>query len=210
MQSPGGTRARPKTERADGHPRDGAILVATDRAASQRLGRDADELPDRRLQRDALHAPALFLSNVLGAQTGVIGLIERVAETTASLPKIASGAIFGPDRAAEVACGRRRRDISTASKPLLLAAGSWGWVFWSRFGDRTGKGLRTAASDALVADSIDVARRGLAFGIHRAGNTGGSSTSQSLCLDGKLPEISLLDLGPFARYTPDLEARRAA
>ena len=127
---------------------------------------------------------------MLGAQTGVIGLIERVAEPTASLLKIASGAIL--DR-----IGRRKwlsvggDALSTASKPLLLAAGSWCWVFWSRFGDRTGKGLRTAASDALVADSIDVAQRGLAFGIPRAGDTGGSSTSHSLRLDGKLPEISL-------------------
>src|SRR4051812_2148797 len=94
----------------------------------------------------------LFLSDVLGARTGVIGLIEGVAETTASLLKLVSGWLS--DR-----LGRRKwlavggYALSTAVKPWLLLATSWAWVLGIRFGDRVGKGLRTAPRDALVADS---------------------------------------------------------
>ena len=115
----------------------------------------------------------LYLSNVLGARTNVIGLIEGVAETTSSLLKLGSGWLS--DRL------RRRKwlavagyGISTAVKPLLLLANSWVWVLAIRFGDRVGKGVRTAPRDALVADSTDPSQRGLAFGIHRAGDTAGA------------------------------------
>lgn len=115
----------------------------------------------------------LFLSDVLGARTAAIGLVEGVAETTASLLKVVSGWVS--DR-----IGRRKGlavagyALSTAAKPLLLAARSWGWVLAVRFGDRLGKGLRTAPRDALVADSTPPGDRGLAFGIHRAGDTAGA------------------------------------
>jgi MFS family permease len=115
----------------------------------------------------------LYLSNVLGARTSVIGLIEGVAETTASLLKLVSGWLS--DR-----LGRRKAlavagyAISTAVKPLLLLANSWAWVLAVRFGDRVGKGVRTAPRDALVADSTPADVRGLAFGIHRAGDTAGA------------------------------------
>jgi MFS family permease len=115
----------------------------------------------------------LFLSDVLGAGTGIIGLIEGVAETTASLLKVASGWLS--DR-----LGKRKwlavagYALSTVSKPLLLLANSWAWVLGSRFGDRVGKGIRTAPRDALVADSTDPSQRGLAFGVHRAGDTAGA------------------------------------
>lgn len=114
-----------------------------------------------------------FLSEVLGARTNVIGLIEGVAESTASLLKAWSGWLS--DR-----LGRRKSLavagylISTVSKPFLLAASSWPAVLGVRFADRVGKGLRTAPRDALVADGVDPARRGLAFGIHRAGDTAGA------------------------------------
>ena len=115
----------------------------------------------------------LFLSDVLGARTGVIGLIEGVAEATASLLKMVSGWLS--DR-----LGRRKwlavsgYAVSAASKPILLLARSWGWVLGARFGDRVGKGLRTAPRDALLADSTHESQRGLAFGIHRAGDTAGA------------------------------------
>jgi MFS family permease len=115
----------------------------------------------------------LYLSNVLGARTNVIGLIEGVAETTASLLKLVSGWLS--DR-----LGRRKRlavagyAISTAVKPFLLLVNSWVGVLAIRFGDRVGKGIRTAPRDALIADSTDPAQRGLAFGIHRAGDTAGA------------------------------------
>ncbi len=116
----------------------------------------------------------LFLANVLGVRTGVIGLIEGVAETTASLLKVFSGWLS--DR-----LGQRKwltvtgYALSTLAKPLLYFATSWGWVLGVRFADRVGKGVRTAPRDALVADSIDPRHRGLAFGLHRAGDTAGAT-----------------------------------
>ena len=115
----------------------------------------------------------LFLANVLGVRTAVIGLIDGVAETTASLLKIYSGALsdkFGKRKWLTVA----GYSLSTIAKPFLYIANSWGWVLGVRFSDRVGKGIRTAPRDALVADSIEPKQRGLAFGFHRAGDTLGA------------------------------------
>jgi MFS family permease len=115
----------------------------------------------------------LFLANVLGVGTAVIGLIDGIAETTASLMKVYAGALS--DR-----LGQRKwlavagYALSTISKPFLYFANAWGWVLGVRFADRMGKGIRTAPRDALVADSIDEKQRGLAFGLHRAGDTAGA------------------------------------
>jgi MFS family permease len=114
-----------------------------------------------------------FLANVLGVRTGVIGLIDGLAETTASLTKIFSGA--WSDK-----LGQRKwltvagYAISTIAKPFLFFASTWGWVMGVRFADRIGKGVRTAPRDALIADSIQKEQRGLAFGLHRAGDTLGA------------------------------------
>ncbi len=115
----------------------------------------------------------LFLANVLGAGTAIIGLIDGIAETTASLLKIYSGAL------SDKLGGRKWLAVggyalSTVAKPFLYFANAWGWVLGVRFADRAGKGIRTAPRDALVADSIDPGQRGLAFGIHRAGDTAGA------------------------------------
>jgi MFS family permease len=115
----------------------------------------------------------LFLANVLGAGTAVIGLIEGVAETTASLLKVFSG--WFSDR-----LGQRKwltvagYGLSTVAKPFLYIATSWSWVLGVRFADRAGKGIRTAPRDALIADSIDESQRGLSFGLHRAMDTAGA------------------------------------
>ncbi len=121
----------------------------------------------------------LFLANVLGAGTAVIGLIDGIAETTASLMKIYSGALS--DRLG----GRKWLAVggyalSTIAKPFLYLANAWGWVLGVRFADRAGKGIRTAPRDALVADSINEHQRGLAFGIHRAGDTAGAFVGRGL------------------------------
>jgi len=114
-----------------------------------------------------------FLANVLGVRTAVIGLIEGVAETTASLLKIFFGALS--DR-----LGRRKPltvvgyALSAFSKPLLYFASAWGWVLGVRLADRVGKGIRTAPRDALIADSVEGDQRGLSFGLHRAGDTLGA------------------------------------
>jgi MFS family permease len=115
----------------------------------------------------------LFLANVLGVGTAVIGLIDGVAETTASLMKFYAGAVS--DRLGQrkwLAVGGYA--LSAVAKPFLYFANAWGWVLGVRFADRLGKGIRTAPRDALVADSIDEKRRGLAFGVHRAGDTAGA------------------------------------
>jgi len=123
----------------------------------------------------------LFLANVLGASTSAIGLIEGVAETTASLLKMVSGWLS--DR-----LGRRKElavlgyALSACAKPFLYVAATWGAVLGVRFADRVGKGLRTAPRDALVADSTDPRRRGLAFGLHRAGDTGGAVLGIALAI----------------------------
>ncbi|MEW6716112.1 MAG: MFS transporter [Chloroflexota bacterium] len=115
----------------------------------------------------------LFLFNVLGVRTSIIGLIEGLAETTSSLVKIYSGAIS--DRI------RKRKllavlgyGLSTLAKPFLYFATSWTWVLGVRFIDRVGKGVRTAPRDALLAGSTDVKHRGFTFGLHRAADTGGA------------------------------------
>lgn len=115
----------------------------------------------------------LFLFDVLGAKTSAIGVIEGVAETTASLLKVFSGWLS--DR-----MGSRKGlavlgyAISTVAKPFLYLASSWPWVLGVRVADRIGKGVRTAPRDALVADSVAEKQRGRAFGIHRAGDTAGA------------------------------------
>ena len=64
--------------------------------------------------------------------------------------------------------------ISALSKPFFFFANAWTTVAAVRWADRVGKGIRTAPRDALVADSIDESQRGLAFGFHRAADTGGA------------------------------------
>ncbi len=115
----------------------------------------------------------LFLSNVLGVKTNIIGLIEGVAEATASLLKVFSGWLSDKLRARKwlAVAGYA---FSAFSKPFFYFANSWGAVAGVRWADRVGKGIRTAPRDALVADSIDDRHRGLAFGLHRAADTGGA------------------------------------
>ena len=115
----------------------------------------------------------LFLANVLLAPVAVIGLIEGVAESTASILKLISGAVS--DR-----IGRRRLLVgigygtSTAAKLLYLVATAWPVVLIGRVGDRFGKGIRTSPRDALIADSTAPEFRGVAFGLHRAMDTTGA------------------------------------
>jgi len=121
----------------------------------------------------------LFLANVLGVGTAVIGLIDGIAETTASLLKLYSGALsdkLGSRKWLTVA----GYGLSTIAKPFLYFANAWGWVLGVRFADRIGKGIRTSPRDALLAGSIDEKQRGLAFGLHRAGDTAGAFTGLAI------------------------------
>jgi len=115
----------------------------------------------------------LFLFNVLGVQTAIIGTIEGIAEATASILKVFSGWLSDKLRGRKwIAVGGYA--ISALSKPFFYIANSWGLVAGVRWADRLGKGVRTAPRDALVADSIQPEQRGLAFGFHRAADTGGA------------------------------------
>jgi MFS family permease len=121
----------------------------------------------------------LFLVNVLGVRTAVVGLIEGVAETTASLVKLGSGALsdYLEKRKTLTVIGY---GLSALAKPLLFFANTWGWVFGVRFTDRFGKGIRSSPRDALLADSTPEDRRGLAFGLHRAADTAGAFTGLAI------------------------------
>jgi len=120
-----------------------------------------------------LNVLPLYLSNVLGAGTNVIGLIEGIAEATASLLKVFSGWLSDRLRARKwlAVAGY---GISALVKPFFYFANAWTLVLVVRWADRVGKGIRTAPRDALVADSIPESQRGLAFGFHRAADTGGA------------------------------------
>jgi MFS family permease len=115
----------------------------------------------------------LFLANVLGVQTSIIGLIEGVAEATASILKLFSGwlsdKLGGRKWLAVAGYG-----LSALSKPFFYIASSWELIAGVRWADRVGKGIRTAPRDALVADSVEPEVRGLAFGLHRAMDTAGA------------------------------------
>ncbi len=109
----------------------------------------------------------IFLSSVLGVNKALIGVIEGIAETTASLLKMFAGWLSDK-------LGRRKPlmlfgyGVSTLSRPVLALAGGWGMVLGARFVDRFGKGVRTAPRDAIVADSSPRERLGRSFGFHRA------------------------------------------
>jgi len=115
----------------------------------------------------------LFLANVLGVKTAIIGVIEGVAESTASILKLFSGWLsdkLGSRKWLAVA----GYGISALAKPFFYIANSWGMIAGVRWADRVGKGIRTAPRDALVADSVDEKKRGLAFGFQRAADTAGA------------------------------------
>jgi len=111
----------------------------------------------------------VFLTGLapLGAAAVYVGLMEGVAESTASLLKAVSGRYSDRvgKRKAFAAAGY---GLSTVCRSLMAAAGA-GWeVVFLRFADRIGKGLRTAPRDALISDVVAEEHRGLAFSFHRA------------------------------------------
>ena len=114
-----------------------------------------------------------FLTKSLGAGPAAVGLIEGLAETTASLTKIGSG--IWSDRV------RRRKPIvvlgyviAAIARPLVGFARLWSQVLAIRFTDRVGKGIRTSPRDALLADIVPGDRRGRAFGLQRAMDNAGA------------------------------------
>jgi MFS family permease len=109
----------------------------------------------------------IFLTATLGAGPAIVGLVEGVAEATASLLKWLSGwlADRGWNAKRLVLSGY---GLSNLVRPLIGLAHAWPIVLTLRFADRIGKGLRTAPRDAMIAGAADVGIRGRAFGFHRS------------------------------------------
>lgn len=132
----------------------------------------------------------IFLTSVLGASMASLGLIEGVAEAVASLLKTYSGSWSD-------SISKRKPFIifgyflAAISKPLIGLSTSWNAVLWARALDRTGKGIRSAPRDALLADSVNPHNRGAAFGWHRGMDTLGAAV-------GPLFAILLLSNDPAA------------
>jgi MFS family permease len=131
----------------------------------------------------------LFLTTVLGAGAGFVGVIEGAAEATASLLKLWSG---------RIADGARRKKpltlvgygISSILRPLAgLAVAPW-MILAVRVGDRVGKGLRSSPRDALLAEVTAPDQRGRAFGFHRSMDNAGAVIGPALA--------TLLLLGHFS------------
>ncbi len=115
----------------------------------------------------------VFMTAVLGASMLAVGVVEGIAEATASIVKLFSGVLS--DR-----LGRRKPlvvlgyALAAASKPLFPLAGSVPLVLVARFMDRVGKGIRGAPRDALIADVTPAAVRGAAYGLRQALDTVGA------------------------------------
>jgi len=109
----------------------------------------------------------VFLTSVLGAGVAFLGLIEGIAESTASLVKLFSGWLS--DR-----IGKRKGlvlfgyGLAAVARPLIAASHAAWQVLLIRAGDRTGKGIRSSPRDALVAASCEEGERGKAFGLQRS------------------------------------------
>ncbi len=135
----------------------------------------------------------IYMVTVLGASMITIGIVEGIAEATASILKVFSGALSD-------FLGRRKLlavvgyGLSALTKPLFPLASSIELVFSARFIDRIGKGIRGAPRDALVADITPAALRGAAYGLRQALDSVGA-------LLGPIAAIALMAL-----YAGDLRA----
>jgi len=115
----------------------------------------------------------LYLTEILLAPMGAVGIVEGVAEATANLLKGVSGRLAdrAPKRMPFLFAGY---GLAAAAKPLLALVTSWPGVLAARVVDRTGKGLRGPARDAVIVESTPAASRGAAFGWHRSMDTFGA------------------------------------
>lgn len=130
-----------------------------------------------------------FLKFVLGVSGTGIGIIEGIAEATASVLRVFAGYLadkFGrPKLLTVIGYG-----LSAVSKPFYIISHTMSQVLAIRFGDRLGKGIRSAPRDVLIADATEQADRGRAFGFHRAMDTAGATLG---------PLVILLMVWWFAR-----------
>jgi MFS family permease len=134
------------------------------------------------LSSEMIHALLpLYLVTVLGASTLTVGIIEGIAEATASITKIFSGALSDY-------LGRRKLlaalgyGLAALTKPVFPLAPSIAWLTAARFVDRIGKGIRGAPRDALVADLTPADLRGTAYGLRQSLDTVGAMIGPLLAI----------------------------
>jgi len=123
----------------------------------------------------------IFLTTVLHTSVPVVGLIEGIAEATASITKYFFGAIsdYFQKRKPFVVFGY---SFGAASKLMIALAGSWPLVLSARFVDRLGKGLRTAARDSILLSNSTPTNKGFIFGLHRTMDSLGAVIGPALAL----------------------------
>src|SRR5665811_1348751 len=115
----------------------------------------------------------LYLVTALGASTLTVGIIEGIAEATASIVKVFSGALSDW-------LGKRKflatlgYGLAAFTKPVFPLATTFGWLVAARFIDRIGKGIRGAPRDALIADIAPAGLRGASFGLRQSLDTVGA------------------------------------
>ncbi|MGB9840012.1 MFS transporter [Thermovenabulum sp.] len=115
----------------------------------------------------------IYLTTRLGATPLIVGTIEGIAESIASLLKVFSG-YYSDKIKKRKAFAISGYGISTVGKVILYLSFSWPMVLTARILDRFGKGIRTAPRDALIAESAKKEELGKAFGLHRAMDTLGA------------------------------------
>jgi MFS family permease len=126
------------------------------------------------LSSEMIHALLpVYLVTVLGASATMVGAIEGIAEATASVTKVFSGAVSD--------WFRRRKflvvlgyGLAAIAKPVFAVASTIGWLVGARFVDRIGKGIRGAPRDALLADIAPAHLRGASFGLRQSLDTVGA------------------------------------
>ena len=135
----------------------------------------------------------LYMAVGLGASTLTIGIVEGIAEATAMVVKVFSGALsdFFRRRKPLVVLGY---GLAALTKPVFPLAPTLGWIVAARFADRVGKGIRGAPRDALIADLAPPALRGASFGLRQALDTVGGAGGP------------LLAIGAMAYFAGDFQA----
>ncbi len=129
----------------------------------------------------------ILLTGVIGAAPLALGLIEGCAEAAAGFTKLISGK--SSDRLGRKPFVISGYTLAGLGKAFVVVATSWPLVFLGRVTDRIGKGMRSAPRDALIADSVDKAHLGKAFGFHRTGDNIGAVIGPGIALIG----LAMLD-----------------
>src|ERR1035437_2808731 len=134
------------------------------------------------ISSETIHALLpVYLVTVFATSMVTVGMIEGIAEATASIVKMFSGALSD-------GLGKRKLltvigyGLAAVRKPVFPLASSVGWVVAARFIDRVGKGIRDAPRDALIADIVPEQLRGASFGLRQSLDTVGAFLGPALAI----------------------------